>query len=59
MAPEFDVADCERGGAGLCASKEFDVECDSVRLVLRGEGAGEVRAGDFEDGAGYVAAIGD
>jgi hypothetical protein len=46
LAPKLHVVDAEESGSGLSSAVEFDVQGDGVRLVLRGEGRGEVCTDD-------------
>lgn len=57
LPAEFGVVHGEVGGAGGGAAQEFEVQGYGVRLVLRGEGGGEVGADDVEEDGGHEAAV--
>ena len=58
-AAEFDVLDCEEGGAGGGAAEEGQVQGYSVGLVAAAVGGGEVECGCGEKAGGYETAVGD
>ena len=59
LTAEFDVFDDESCWADLCAAQEVEVQGHGVRLVLFGEGCGEVEADYAHEDGGDIAAVWD